>query len=405
MDKDRKDILTDGFRKRLQNHKMEVNDEVWRKIDKDLAPVKKPRYSLSYYVTTAVAAVAAIALILISLNKYYTTVHTDSDNNLIVESDSNINTPVPVISGSTDEILSEDPGSVQITTMPRNSFDKIVEKQDVHIDDSPEVFPEELIAEDTSSENINIHAKEQEENKKKDNYSGKGVLPTYTEDVGIFKTSRKKKNDLSLALAYGSQNSSSLSYSPESAVLRYSETFPEVNTLNADGLGDNSVISDTHYKMPLSVAFSVRKNIAENWAVETGLTYTYLESRETYTHTNGSSSHKDIQLNYLGIPVKLVYSFLNYDRFSLYASAGGMMEKSVYGKEIKSDNTSNKLDVSELQWSLMGNVGANYRLVDHLSVFVEPGIAYYFDDGSDVQTVRKDKPWNFNLQLGLRLTY
>ena len=34
-----------------------------------------------------------------------------------------------------------------------------------------------------------------------------------------------------------------------------------------------------------------------------------------------------------------------------------------------------------------------------------PGVAYYFDDGSDIQTIRKENPFNFNIQAGIRLTY
>ena len=38
-------------------------------------------------------------------------------------------------------------------------------------------------------------------------------------------------------------------------------------------------------------------------------------------------------------------------------------------------------------------------------IYVEPGVAYFFDDGSDVQTIRKENPFNFNIQAGIRLTY
>ena len=30
---------------------------------------------------------------------------------------------------------------------------------------------------------------------------------------------------------------------------------------------------------------------------------------------------------------------------------------------------------------------------------------YYFNDGSDIQTIRKENPFNFNIQAGVRLTY
>lgn len=38
-------------------------------------------------------------------------------------------------------------------------------------------------------------------------------------------------------------------------------------------------------------------------------------------------------------------------------------------------------------------------------MYVEPGISYYFDDGSPISTIYKEKPVNFNLNLGLRFTF
>ncbi|GHS92016.1 hypothetical protein FACS1894203_3830 [Bacteroidia bacterium] len=87
---------------------------------------------------------------------------------------------------------------------------------------------------------------------------------------------------------------------------------------------------------------------------------------------------------------------------------GGMVEKSIAGKF--KTNTNGKietedLNIKELQWSVLGAIGINYQLIGHLSLFVEPGAGYYFDDGSDVMTIRKNRPLSFTLQGGLRLTY
>ena len=61
--------------------------------------------------------------------------------------------------------------------------------------------------------------------------------------------------------------------------------------------------------------------------------------------------------------------------------------------------------IKPLQYSVMGSVGAQYGLSRHFALYVEPGISYFFDDGSSVQTIRKENPLNFNLQTGIRLTY
>lgn len=38
-----------------------------------------------------------------------------------------------------------------------------------------------------------------------------------------------------------------------------------------------------------------------------------------------------------------------------------------------------------------------------VGVYVEPGLSYYFDDGTDMKTIYKDKPLNLNLNHGRAL--
>ena len=73
------------------------------------------------------------------------------------------------------------------------------------------------------------------------------------------------------------------------------------------------------------------------------------------------------------------------------------MEKCIYGKIGSRSET-----VKPLQFSVMGAVGAQYNISKRVGIYVEPGVSYFFDDGSDIQTIR---PCNFTLQGGIRLTY
>ena len=80
-----------------------------------------------------------------------------------------------------------------------------------------------------------------------------------------------------------------------------------------------------------------------------------------------------------------------------------MLRQAVYvtgNTEKSKENTD--LDIKPLQWSVMASVGAQVNFSRIASIYIEPGVAYYFDDNSGVMTIRKDHPLNFNLQLGLR---
>ena len=45
---------------------------------------------------------------------------------------------------------------------------------------------------------------------------------------------------------------------------------------------------------------------------------------------------------------------------------------------------------------------SGYRFVN---VFVEGGVAYYFDNGSSIETIRSEKPFNAGFNVGLRLGF
>lgn len=174
---------------------------------------------------------------------------------------------------------------------------------------------------------------------------------------------------------------------------------------------DQASRTDVHHKMPVTVGASFRWNFAPRWALETGLAYTLLSS----DLRSGKDSYleEEQKLHYVGIPLKLHRSLFDSRWVSLYASAGGMVEKCVsaslnvvYVNGMASRETeSQSLDIDEIQWSVSAAAGVQVNITPQIGLYAEPGIAYYFDDGSDVETIRKEHPFNFNLQVGLRFSF
>lgn len=151
------------------------------------------------------------------------------------------------------------------------------------------------------------------------------------------------------------------------------------------------------HKQPISVGFSVRKELSKGFSLETGLTYSYLASEIWY---EGETEAINQKLHYLGIPLRANWSFFDRKNVVLYLSAGGTIEKCIYGK-VGSETTI----VDPVQLSTMAAVGIQYNFSRHTGIYIEPGWAYYFDDGSDIQTIRKEQPSRFTLQAGFRLSY
>ena len=118
-------------------------------------------------------------------------------------------------------------------------------------------------------------------------------------------------------------------------------------------------------------------------------------------------------MHYLGIPVKVNYTIWKKDRLSLYASAGAMAEMCVDGSlntDYYLNNTRQRksktdLDVDKVQFSALASLGVQYDIAKPVSIYAEPGIAYYFDDKSVVETIRKEQPLCASVQFGVRFAF
>lgn len=149
----------------------------------------------------------------------------------------------------------------------------------------------------------------------------------------------------------------------------------------------NLIEQHVHHRQPVRVGLSLRYRLDERWGVESGLQYTHLSSDITTT-VDGVTSITEQRLNYIGLPLNISYELWKNRNFGLYVSAGGTIEK--------------QLEASPWQFSLNGAAGAEYKLSDIFSLYAEPGLGYYFNDGSSTPTIYQDRPLNFNLSFGLR---
>ena len=176
---------------------------------------------------------------------------------------------------------------------------------------------------------------------------------------------------------------------------------------NADK--DLQPLTNTTYAQPVQVGLSVGYALDERWGLNTGMVYTRLKS----TLTSGSDLSfftNDQRLDYLGVPISLTYIFLRHRNLRLYASGGCMVEFGVGGNvdvavvvnsQLISQD-SYRLHNLPVHFSVLGSAGAEYSFFKDLGLFVEPGVSYHFRDHSNISSIYKVHPLNFNLQLGLR---
>ena len=167
---------------------------------------------------------------------------------------------------------------------------------------------------------------------------------------------------------------------------------------------------EAHYEhqLPISIQLTLSRQLSRQLSVETGLSYTLLQS----TNTTGSSAayiQERQRLQYLGIPLRMGWQWYSKSSLSLYTSAGVMLEKPIHStldvnhfiNDINTYSKQEKLSVP-LQWSTSVGVGIQYDITPHIGFYLEPSLQYFFNDGSDIKSYRTEHRFSITLPLGIR---
>lgn len=179
----------------------------------------------------------------------------------------------------------------------------------------------------------------------------------------------------------------------------------------------------THYKRPVKVGLSVGYRLSDRWNLYSGMTYSYLS--QTTTYDNMPAVREKQRLHYVGVPLGVSYTIAQRGRLRAYASAGMEVQKLVSGRRtttgIAATSTTDNLSAtrsapstvtvrehiheSRPQFSVGAAVGAELRLLPHVSAYVEPSVTHYIDNGSSVDNYFKDKKTRVGIGAGFRLGF
>lgn len=174
---------------------------------------------------------------------------------------------------------------------------------------------------------------------------------------------------------------------------------------------DQQVDAKIKHKMPVTFGASVYYNIGKRWGIGTGITYTKLSS-DLHSGSDANYIQSDQTIHYVGVPVQVNYNVIKKAAFTGYLTAGTLIEKSVSGslktkyvvENTLKDETEEKLSSKPTQISVNAAAGIQLNITNRLGIYAEPGLGYHFKDNSTLNTIYKEKPLNFNLKFGLRLS-
>ena len=162
----------------------------------------------------------------------------------------------------------------------------------------------------------------------------------------------------------------------------------------------SDLYEETKHHQPISVGMQVGFHLLPKLKLSTGLVYTKVSS-DFISGVSDTRTVSTQDLHYIGIPLNLSYSVWEYKGLHTYVAAGG--EGAVNIKNhAETDGEVKESKRDKMQWSTNASVGIQYDFIPQLGVYVEPGMKYYFDNGSQIENIFKDKKLNFNIQFGLR---
>ncbi|MCR5365101.1 MAG: PorT family protein [Prevotella sp.] len=156
-----------------------------------------------------------------------------------------------------------------------------------------------------------------------------------------------------------------------------------------------------HHSHPISFGLTLSYPLTSHWTLSTGLVYTRLNSQfvNVLSYTPVTTEQ---HLDYVGVPLNVQYSVWKGKGWKAYASAGAQIDWNFNAKtNIEGVDVQSRYD--HPQWSLGGSLGVEYDIVPLVGIYAEPGVRYYLKNNSKVKNFFKDQPFNWTLQIGIRL--
>lgn len=414
------DLWVKKLKEKLENYSESLPASGWEQLEKELMPSAAARKIYPYRKRMLAVAAVILLAVISSVSLYFLSIPAADDTLRTPDSGlASLPVNVPGDDRSEEKRVTAEPAVRPIVIVPKDRLAKAgggdaaakpsaPEKEEAG--DREKEKDEKALPVAEPSEREGKH--EPEVDGQKRTRPARPVRPSSKDKLRVPpKKTSKADGGWALALAVGNSAGASVGLGNDVPVY-----MTRVNTVPlSDGLmnvpNDKKLVFDEEipyfrqskelteikHHQPVSVGISVRKNLGSGFSVETGLNYTFLSSEAKLAESGDELRQK---LHYLGIPVRANWSFLDRERFTLYLSGGGMVEKCVYGQL-----GSEKETVKPLQFSVSGAVGAQLNATKRMGFYVEPGVSYFFDDGSEVQTIRKEHPFNFTVRAGIRLTY
>ena len=404
MKKGDRDNIDDLFRSKLYDFEVETAPEDWDAIEKRLTRPSIPFYRKYKYQWMAAAAVAALLVLSFGIpwnRQEEELVKIAQEVKQEAEKQMNDNEWVAAVTENQEAVAEEEEKPKQRLLRPRLLSVNARANNVPAVKVSSEVPVDEVVTEDSHEDNIEEQIIEEVQPVQTRTVVDKEEKPTKAEP---------KPRKWGFGMGAGSLSAGNNSSVNAFALRSSAVTNEYLSLMNASSF-EQLPKTDVKHKMPLSFGLSASRYLTDRWSLQAGLSYSYLVSEWTTNKTYRAESEQ--RLHFLGVPVAVTYKIAEWNRFMFYASAGGQVELNVAGKVCtdlyspveKLKSVTEKERMKEPYFSVNARVGVSYPIIRFLSAYAEVGADYYFDNGSDVETIHSEKPFYVGLQLGFRFGF
>lgn len=419
----KEDRLKD-IRDKMSDYEAEVPQDLWSAIDSAVGR----RQQKKLWIRAGRYAAAAVVVAAIGLGIYIL----QPDSSLVVHSESNPNTRAQASANNAPAVTSADadPGNNSAAEIRASEFEHtpyatLAEAKPVIVEGVEGTSSMQI---KSDGESLNVHPVDSNESASE---AFTHSLPPISHEVKQDKTvtyNSRQRDRQQQQEAYDSGRLAASLYTTAgtggTSMQRYTsfglmgidpgdanwkdDPYMGMLVTNKGHLADRRV----RHRLPVHAGASIAYRINDRVSVETGIAYSYL-SADIHEGSDSYYFAGEQSLHYVGIPVGVRVRAMSWKNFDIYVGAGFEADKCVSGTLKKSyvingqtrDDGHESISIRPLQWSVNAGAGVQYNISSMVGIYAEPGLSYYFDNGSNIETIYSEKPLNFNLNIGLRVSF
>lgn len=419
----KEDRLKD-IRDKMSDYEAEVPQDLWSAIDSAVGR----RQQKKLWIRAERYAAAAVVVAAIGLGIYIL----QPDSSLVVHSESNPNTRAQASANNAPAVTSDDadPGNnsaaeIRASEFEHTPYTTLAEAKPVIVEGVEGTSSMQI---KSDGESLNVHPVDSNESASE---AFTHSLPPISHEVKQDKTvtyNSRQRDRQQQQEAYDSGRLAASIYTTAgtggTSMQRYTsfglmgidpgdanwkdDTYMGMLVTNKGHLADRRV----RHRLPVHAGASIAYRINDRVSVETGIAYSYL-SADIHEGSDSYYFAGEQSLHYVGIPVGVRIRAMSWKNFDIYVGAGFEADKCVSGTLKKSyvingqtrDDGHESISIRPLQWSVNAGAGVQYNISSMVGIYAEPGLSYYFDNGSNIETIYSEKPLNFNLNIGLRVSF